>query len=110
MKLFSKIFMKQKKENPSCKHVWKELPWYLEVDEEPAYAGTNVNFKYHHQLVATYVCAKCGTSAEKILSYDYTEHKDLHDNNVQYIKANAADLLKPKFIVEAEIERIRRKI
>jgi hypothetical protein len=110
MKWFSDIILKLKKEDRPCKHVWKELPWYLDLDEEPAYDGSNPNFMYHHQLIATYVCTKCGTSVEKTLSHDYTEHKELHDNTVQYIKANAGDQLKPKFIIKAEIERIRRHI
>ena len=94
---------------PKCDHSWQELPWYLETDDEPVFSGVCVDFCYNHRLVATYICAKCGCTSEQILSSGHTEYFHAHEKQLEQIKTYAGDRLKPKFMVEAEIGRIRSK-
>ena len=108
MKWFKKLFCKPAPQ-PACSHDWQELPWYLETDAEPVFAGVCVDFSYYHRLVSTYICTKCGCTSEKILSSGHTEYIYDHERHIEQIKMYAKDRLKPKFMVEAEIARIRSK-
>ena len=107
----SKLFSKPEPvPKPTCSHDWQELSWYLETDDNPIYAGASVDFCYYHRLVATYICTKCGHTSEKILSSGHTESVYAHEGQLIQIKTYAEDRLQPKFMVEAEIARIRSKI
>ena len=111
MKWLRKLFFKAKPAPKlKCDHDLMELPWYLETNDEPVYAGASVDFCYYHRLVATYVCTKCGCSSEQILSSGHTESICDHEGQLILIKTHAGDRLQPKFMVEAEIARIRSKI
>jgi hypothetical protein len=107
MSLLDTLF---KKRAPSCGHSWQELSWYLETDDEPIFSGVCVDFCYYHRLVATYICTKCGQTREKVLSCGHTEDFHAHNDLIDQIKMHSGDRLKPKFIVQSEIARIRSKI
>ena len=96
--------------HPECEHSWKALPWYLKTSECPAYAGCLTDFVYGHELIATYICTKCGKVKTKTLAsgstYSWRDHKDA----VEQIKTQAADKLEHELTVKSIIQDEKLKV
>lgn len=105
MNPFKKLFKKHQ-----CDHQWKEMPWYLEVDEDYVYAGACTDILYERCLVAPFVCVKCGLVSEKVLERGHTESVFEHNEAIRKIEDYAGKKLQPKFIVAAMIENAKRGI
>ena len=103
MGLFNRKKKELRVEVPKHKHIWKDMPWYMDV----YYSGTNRTASY--KIIEPYVCITCGERKNITLERNTWENidSDIREKYYKEIEEKYAQYLKPIAVVEDMINDIQ---
>jgi len=100
---------KQASKTPSCNHVWKSYPAYLDTNESHFYSLYDCETTYSYELIAPYVCEKCGCVHNTTLSRGATNFYYDYVSEINKISEQYGDYMKPKVFVMKMISDAQMK-
>lgn len=89
-------------ETPVHTCVWKDMPWYMEVD----YSGSNKTASY--KIIEPFICVTCGKRENKILENQSWSNIDAESREKIYedVRRRYRKYMRPRAVVEDMINNI----